>query len=434
MADASEGALSTASKYNTLWPPSAQIQYTAWKEELSRTFMFPRNHTSTWRQQTYRQSGGVSLVCGSYAIFRVWTDTLEATGRISSWFVEDLVINRPDAKANHIIQAVGSSSVEKGNDFVARHCGKSSPNVYGAYSQVYDDPNVDIVYIGTPHAFHKKNCLDAIAKGKAVLCEKPLTINARDAREVFDAARERGVYVAEAMWLRHRPLVHDLRNLIYKDKRIGEVFRAFSDFGVEMNIPNLPGTSRYKQPSLGAGSLLDLGIYSITWAILALEEEPGSDPDDLTLTGVQTHWHGVEVTSSALLRYASTGRQGIVTSTTMTNGNPDMLARIQGTHGSIEVHGPFPARPTSFTMFPKFTDTLVDGLGDGVVMRGEGIKFDYPHPGRGFHFEADNTAVDYISGRLESSIVPWSETIRVMEIMDELRSQGGTKYAQDLDA
>jgi predicted dehydrogenase len=88
---------------------------------------------------------------------------------ISSWFVEDLVLPRKDAKAKHIIQAIGSSSLQKGTDFVAKHIPKSSPTMYGSYEEVYAGLEVDFVYIGTPHAFHKKNCLDAIAAGKNVL-------------------------------------------------------------------------------------------------------------------------------------------------------------------------------------------------------------------------------------------------------------------------
>ncbi|KAL7757097.1 hypothetical protein ACKLNR_014090 [Fusarium oxysporum f. sp. zingiberi] len=98
-----------------------------------------------------------------------------ATGMISSWFVADLLVPRPDPKVKHIIQAIGSSSVDKGKRFAASFCQQSSPNVYGSYDQVYTDASVDHVYIRTPHAFHKQNCLGAIDAGKAVLCKKAFT-------------------------------------------------------------------------------------------------------------------------------------------------------------------------------------------------------------------------------------------------------------------
>ena len=160
------------------------------------------------------------------------------------------------------MQAIGSSSVEKGKAFAAKHLkhATTQPTIYASYDEVYADPNVDCVYIGSPHGFHKRDLLAAIAAGKNILCEKAFTINAREAREVFDAARKKGVYVHEAMWLRHRPMIADLRKLLYEDKAIGDVFRTTSDFQMHVDIPNLPSTSRLKDLSLGAGSLLDIGI------------------------------------------------------------------------------------------------------------------------------------------------------------------------------
>src|ERR1700761_1781610 len=134
-----------------------------------------------------------------------------ATGLISSWFVEDLVLSRSDAKARHIIQAIGSSSLEKGQSFAQKFIPHLSPTIYSSYAEVYADPSVDIVYIGTPHAFHARNCLDAIAAGKHVLCEKAFTLTAAEARRVLAAAADRGVFVMEAMWTRFYPLLRSLQ-------------------------------------------------------------------------------------------------------------------------------------------------------------------------------------------------------------------------------
>lgn len=128
---------------------------------------------------------------------------MTGTGWISTMFTNDLLAERPQAEIRHTITAVGSSSIQKGSNFV-ENCWKdtakgSQPRVYDSYQAVYTDPNVDIVYVGTPHSEHKKNCLDAIAAGKHVLCEKPLTINAREAQEVADAAKQKGVFLMEGM-------------------------------------------------------------------------------------------------------------------------------------------------------------------------------------------------------------------------------------------
>jgi dihydrodiol dehydrogenase / D-xylose 1-dehydrogenase (NADP) len=117
-------------------------------------------------------------------------------------FVTDILAPRPDAHAKHTIAAIGSSSLDKGNAFVDKlwsggNESRARPSVYADYRGVYDDPSVDIVYVGTPHALHRQNCLDAIAAGKHVLCEKPLTINEREAREVAEAARAKGVFLME---------------------------------------------------------------------------------------------------------------------------------------------------------------------------------------------------------------------------------------------
>ncbi|KAK6209445.1 hypothetical protein LQW54_006298 [Pestalotiopsis sp. IQ-011] len=351
------------------------------------------------------------------------------TGLISSWFVGDLVMPRTDAKARHIIQAIGSSSLEKSQDFASKllkDVPDAEPALYGSYDDVYRDPNVDCVYIGSPHGFHKRDCLAAIAAGKNVLCEKAFALNAKGAREVFAAAEAKGVYVAEAMWLRHRPLVADLRKLLYEDKAIGNVFRTTSDFQMYLDIAGLPSTSRYKDVSLGAGSLLDIGIYPLTWSILTLEADAPAPRKMPTIKAAQSFVDGIEVTTTILLHHPETDRQAIVTSSTeracgATRASSNVIATIDGTDGFVEVEGHAASHPRSFTVYPKWT-------GDE---KPQGKKYDYQRPQQGFIYEADNTALDLAAGKKESSIMPWSETIRVLEIMDEVRRQGGTKYPVD---
>ena len=128
------------------------------------------------------------------------------TGLIASWFVSDLLLDpsrhRKEESIRHVIQAIGSSSVEKGNTFwkkVGSVATLSAPSIYKSYSKVYNDPNVDIVYIATPHALHLVNALDAINNRKHVLCEKPITITAKDAKKLAAAAQEKGVFLMEGL-------------------------------------------------------------------------------------------------------------------------------------------------------------------------------------------------------------------------------------------
>lgn len=341
-----------------------------------------------------------------------------ATGMISSWFVADLVIDRPNAKANHIIQAIGSSSVEKGRSFVEQHLPGKSPTIYGSYEEVYAASDVDVVYIGTPHAFHKQNCLDAIRHGKHILCEKAFTLNAREAKEVFDAAKEKGVFVMEAMWTRHFPIIPALQKVLHEDKAIGKIHRAFCDFSLDQKIAERGPDSRLKNPALGAGSLLDIGVYSLTLVLLGLEPPVGtqSSPETPKVVAAQSLSDGVDIATSTILLYQD-GRQGIATCHAGMK-SPRDFCRIEGSEGTVVVQGTAASVPSAFT---------VKKLGS------EEEKYDFEWPGRGFHWEADAVALEIAAGRTESAVMPWSETIRVMEIMDEIRRQGGAKFPQDAE-
>lgn len=335
-----------------------------------------------------------------------------ATGLISSWFVTDLSIeDHPNKKANHIIQAIGSSSLEKGQSFVEKYLPGKTPTVYGSYDEVYQDPNVDIIYIGTPHAFHKQNCLDAIKAGKHVLCEKAFTLNEADAKDVFAAAEEKGVFVMEAMWTRFFPLVHKLRELLHVERVIGDVQRVFADFAMRVDITSLPTTSRLKDPALGAGSLLDIGIYSLTWVLLALESEKGENPK---VVASQVLSEGVDIASSIIVSYPD-GRQGIATSSTLTK-TPPSFCRIEGSKGVVIVEGFAGSVPASFTV------QQIDG---------EPKKYEFERPGKGFYWEADAVALDIAGGRKENDVMPWSETLTVLGLLDEVRRQGGARFPQD---
>ena len=300
------------------------------------------------------------------------------------------------------------------------------PKVYASYDEVYADPDVDCVYIGTPHSMHKRDCLAAITHGKNILCEKALTITAKEAKEVFNAAKQKGVYLLEAMKLRHRPIVLELRRMIHNEKVIGDPFRMTSHFGLDIDIPSLPATSRYKDLKLGAGSLLDIGIYPLTWAILTLDAGAPGKSEMPEIKASQTLIDGVEVTTTAILKYKSTGRQGIISSTTMANGDPEIIARIDGTNGYIIVNGPVPSVPESFTVFPKLAGDPNDKLN-----KPQGKTYTFDQVGQGFTYEADNTVLDIAAGRQESELMPWAESIRIMEILDEIRRQGGSRYPQD---
>ncbi|KAK7424102.1 hypothetical protein QQX98_000712 [Neonectria punicea] len=335
-----------------------------------------------------------------------------ATSLISSWFVADLSLDRLNKRANHAIQAIGSSSSERGHAFVEKYLPGKAPTVYATYEQVYQDPDVDIVYIGTPSAFHKQNCLDAIRAGKHVLCEKAFALNEAEAKAVFAEAQQKGVFVMEAMWTRFFPLVQKLQHLLHTENVLGDVHRVFCDLAMRMDIASLPSTSRLKNPALGAGSLLDIGIYSLTWAILGLESR--TESENPRVLASQNLSDGVDIATSVILTYPS-GKQGIVTSSTMARTSP-AFCRIEGSKGTIVVEG-FVAPMPSF-----FTVTLQDQ---------EPKRYDFEKPGKGFYWEADAVALDISAGKTQSDVMPWKETLRVMGLVDKIRRQGGARFPQD---
>ncbi|KAK6523206.1 hypothetical protein TWF694_006098 [Orbilia ellipsospora] len=346
-----------------------------------------------------------------------------ATGMISSWFVTDLLLPTwPNKRANHIIQSIGSSSQSKGqkfyDDYVLPNLAQNSgvnPKVYPDYNSVYNDPDVDVVYIGTPHSFHKQNCIDAINAGKNVLCEKAFTLNAADAKEVTQLAREKGVFLMEAMWTRFYPLIAELRRLLYEEKVIGRVWRTYADFGLSYDVESLPDDSRLKNLSLGAGTLLDIGIYSLTWGVLTLEENVGKG-EHPKIIATQTLQGGVETLSSWIFNYSETGRHGILTSTSNVPVARS-FARVEGSKGVITIHGAT-SSPESFTVKLHGEE-------------GEGKLYEFEKPGRGFYWEADAVAVDLSEGRKEDEIMSLAETERIMGIMDEIRRQGGARFPSD---
>ncbi|KAF2658596.1 NAD(P)-binding protein [Lophiostoma macrostomum CBS 122681] len=348
-----------------------------------------------------------------------------ATGLISSWFVADLIIEREDTapEANHIIQAVGSSSLDKGKAFVAQHLPTVSPapTIYGSYEGVYADPNVEVVYIGTPHAFHKKNCLDAISHGKNILCEKAFTLNASETKEVLDAAKAKGVFVMEAMWTRFFPLVKTIQKLVHEEKAIGRVHRVLCDFAMDQGLESKGSESRLKNLSLGASTLLDIGIYPLTWGIIGLEQPLGGANKEASekpkILATSKLSDGVDVATSIILQYPD-GRQAITTSHSGTGmKTPPSFCRIEGSEGTIVVDGFTASVPSSFVLQKRGK---------------EDKKFTFERPGKGFYWEADAVALDIAAGRKESERMPWAETIRVMELLDEARRQGGVSFPQDV--
>ena len=185
-----------------------------------------------------------------------------STGHISKKFADALAL-LPDA----VLAAVASRDLETAKNFAEKY---NVPKAYGTYEELAADPDIDVIYIGTPHTFHLENSVMCMRKGKAVLCEKALTINAAEAREMVRVAREQNVFLMEAMITRHVPLIKKVLAWI-REGRIGEVRMVRASRCARGVFP--PG-ARQMNPELGGGSLLDVGVYVISFASMIFQKSP----------------------------------------------------------------------------------------------------------------------------------------------------------------
>ncbi|KAL1979152.1 hypothetical protein VTN96DRAFT_6674 [Rasamsonia emersonii] len=213
------------------------------------------------------------------------------------------------------------------------------------------------------------------------------------------------------------PLVQHLLELIHHEKVIGDVHRIFCDFGLPIDVANLPATSRLKNPELGAGSLLDIGIYSLTWGLLVLDDRIAGEASTPQVFSAQSISDDIDIATAVILYYPQTGRQGILTSTLRVK-TESVFARIEGSEGTITIEGVAASAPSQFTVIPR------DPTAQPKVYR-------FPHIGKGFFYEADAVAQDIAAGRVENAVMPWGETRRVMALMDGIRKRGGAHFPQD---
>lgn len=314
------------------------------------------------------------------------------TGGIAAAMVEDLRL-LPDAE----VVAVGSRRAESATAFAAEH---GIARHFASYAEVCQDPEVEAVYVSVIHPGHKDAALLAIDAGKAVLVEKPFTMNAAEAHEVVAAARARGVFLMEAMWARFVPHMVRVRELL-ADGALGEVRLVTAD---HCQWFAHDASHRLYAPELGGGALLDLGIYPVSFASMVLGR-----PSTVTAVGTRA-FTGVDATTSVVLTYP-TEAQAVLT-TTLSALGPNRAA-IVGTDARIEIDPVFYA-PSSFTLTRR----------DGSVER-----FAPAHEGQGLRHEAAEVMRCLREGRTESDVLPLDETVAVMETLDEVRRQIGLDYA-----
>jgi len=308
------------------------------------------------------------------------------TGGIAATFTADLELGETGR-----VVAVGSRSAEAAERFGDEF---AVANRHSSYESLVGDPEVDVVYVATPHPMHHAHALLALAAGKPVLVEKPFTMDAREARELVGAARSRGLFLMEAMWTRFLPHVVEIRSILASGE-LGEIVSVSADHGQWFAKD---AAFRLFAPELGGGALLDLGIYPVSFASMVL-----GTPDRVAAMA-DPAFTGVDAQTSMLLGHAS-GAHAILTCTL--RAKSPTRAAIVGTLGRVEIDGDFYA-PSAFS----------------VVMRdGTSRRVEHPHDGRGLRHQADEVARCLRAGLPESPLMPLDETVSIMETMDEVRAQ-----------
>ncbi|MFH8937589.1 Gfo/Idh/MocA family protein [Streptomyces griseosporeus] len=317
-----------------------------------------------------------------------------ATGGIAAAFTADLV-DLPDAE----VVAVASRSEASAKTFADRF---GIPRAYGDWVSLAADDDVDVVYVATPHAAHRAAAGLLLEAGRNVLCEKPFTLNVRQAEELVALAREHGSFLMEAMWMYCHPLVRRLKALV-DDGAIGEVRTVQADFGL---AGPFPPAHRLRDPHQGGGALLDLGVYPVSFAQLLLGE-----PADVAARAVLSP-EGVDLQTGALLSF-DTGALASVHCSIV--GGTGVTASVTGSHGRIDVPDGF-FHPERFVLHrdgrdpEEFTADPADG------------------PRGTFRHEAREVMRALRAGETESPLVPLDGTLAVMRTLDAIRERVGVRY------
>ncbi|KAL8958273.1 MAG: hypothetical protein Q9193_004635 [Seirophora villosa] len=377
-----------------------------------------------------------------------------ATGFIADLFVKDLVLDpstRDVSDVKHQVTAVASSSsADRARDFIQECKVPGDCAAYGSYDELVKDQNVDIVYVATPHSHHYQNTMLCLEAGKHVLCEKAFTTNTAQAKKLIETAKAKKLFLMEAVWTRFFPLSIQIRKFI-EDGNLGALHRVIADNSFGDDVEEKYGTShRMVNTDLAGGCLLDLGIYSLTWLFQTIYHTlppARRQPPQVVAAVTPYHATGADEMTSMILTFpsapgpapagtpdgASHPAHGIALTNLRVASDPDghnsagPSIRIQGTKGEIQVDGPA-YRPRAWRFIAAKADEE-KGKGDAKIE-------DHPCeiPGHGMFWEADECARCLRDGKLESEIMGWEESVVIMEVMDEVRRQGGVRYPENIES
>ena len=315
-------------------------------------------------------------------------------GKIANKFAADLQM-----VSGSTLHAVAARDLGRAKDFAKQH---TAEKAYSNYSALVNDPDLDVIYVATTHNYHYEHTALCLAGNKAVLCEKPICVNAQEAQKLVELSRKKNIFLMEAMWTRFFPTVIRLK----KDKKsgiIGTPQLIQADFGITKPAE---ADSRFYEKKLAAGALLDLGIYTINIANIVFGSQPKGINGHAQFTD-----QGIDKLSTYNLIY-SDGRQALL-SAAIALPTPHQ-ARIFGDKGRIVIDDFY---------HPQQYQVIQNGKKSQLVNEG----FD----GFGYLYEAREVQRCLLGEKIESTICPLDETVSIMRVMDDLRKQWGLRYPNE---
>jgi predicted dehydrogenase len=312
-------------------------------------------------------------------------------GKIAIKFAQGLA-SLPNAR----LIAVASRSEERARNFASQY---KAPLFYQGYENITKNPEVDIIYIATPHTFHYENALMCLENGKPVLCEKPFTITHGQLQRLVDTARRKKVFLMEALWTRFLPTIQKIIE-IRDSGELGSISAIYADFGFKAPVDY---NDRLYNLNLGGGALLDIGIYPVFLSLLLL-----GNPSEIKSTAVIAET-GADESCSILFKYGSGAIANLAC--TFTSDTP-IEANIIFEKGRIRINRRWFA-PSSLTI-------------TGSKEKSRELTFEYK--GNGYHFEAIEAMKCLEDGLTECPELPLDFSLELMGLLDEIRVQCGIRY------
>lgn len=321
----------------------------------------------------------------------------------SGWIAEKMAITlqglaKDPATCDIKAYAIASRTQEKADDFADKW---GFEKAYGSYEALVEDPNVDLVYIATPHSHHYANTKMALEHGKACLVEKAFTANAREAKELLDIAHEKKIFIAEAIWTRYQPIREMILDVI-KSGRIGEPRLVYASLGYQMETKE-----RILRPDLCGGALLDLGVYSINFVRMFV----GGDWKEIKSQCVKSHT-GMDMHDSISVIYNNGLMANMQASTLCINDKHGIISCSQGYIEVDNINNPQRAQVFN---------------ADGQCIE----DIHCPKQITGYEYQVIACRDAMKQGLLVTPYMSHEETLEIMQIMDGLRKEWGVVYPMD---